>query len=151
MKMRQMLYGATITLGAFLLFSVEPMAAKQLLPVLGGVSAVWLTCLFFFQAMLLLAYGYVYWVLRGRARGRRASGAADFGAVLSLLLPGMRPRRARCVSGDSDLSDVADFDWGAVFSAGDYGSIASGMVCGERRAGVPYGFYALSNLVRCWR
>jgi hypothetical protein len=64
MKIRQMLYGATITLGAFLLFSVEPMAAKQLLPVLGGSSAVWLTCLFFFQTMLLIAYGYVYWMRR---------------------------------------------------------------------------------------
>src|SRR3984957_10498357 len=86
MKIRQMLYGATITLGAFLLFSVEPMAAKQLLPVLGGSSAVWLTCLFFFQAMLLLAYGYVYWALRGRRPGG-VHLTLVAAAILALLLP----------------------------------------------------------------
>ena len=66
MTKRKTLYGATIALGSFLLFSVEPMAAKQLLPVLGGSSAVWLTCLFFFQTMLLAAYG----VLLSRSAGQ---------------------------------------------------------------------------------
>jgi hypothetical protein len=64
---RQVWYGATIGLGSFLLFSVEPLAAKVLLPVMGGSSAVWLTCLFFFQAMLLGSYAYVYWGLRARS------------------------------------------------------------------------------------
>src|SRR5438309_10144479 len=72
---RRLLAAATIALGSFLLFSVEPMAAKQLLPVLGGSSAVWLTCLFFFQTMLLAAYGYVFWALRSRATRGRGLGA----------------------------------------------------------------------------
>ena len=50
----RMLYGSAIFLGAFLLFAVEPMAAKRLLPALGGSSAVWITCLVFFQTALLL-------------------------------------------------------------------------------------------------
>ena len=57
-------YGGTIFLAAFLLFAVEPMAAKQLLPVLGGSSAVWVTCLVFFQGMLLLGYLYAHWMTR---------------------------------------------------------------------------------------
>src|SRR5580693_10298305 len=56
------LYGSTVFLGAFLLFLVEPMAAKQLLPTLGGSSAVWLTCLVFFQVALLLGYLFAHWI-----------------------------------------------------------------------------------------
>ncbi len=53
-------YGLTIFLSAVLLFAVEPMAAKLLLPILGGSSAVWLASLCFFQCVLLLGYGYAY-------------------------------------------------------------------------------------------
>ncbi len=58
------LYGFAIFLSAFLLFLVEPMSAKQLLPALGGSSAVWLTCLVFFQLTLLLGYLYAHWLTR---------------------------------------------------------------------------------------
>jgi hypothetical protein len=63
----RLLYGTTVFLAAFLLFLVEPMAAKQLLPVLGGSSAVWLTCLVFFQITLLLGYLYAHWITRCQA------------------------------------------------------------------------------------
>jgi hypothetical protein len=62
MPASRLLYGVTVFLGAFLLFLVEPMAAKQLLPSLGGSSAVWLTCLVFFQVTLLLGYLYAHWL-----------------------------------------------------------------------------------------
>ncbi|WP_263382392.1 fused MFS/spermidine synthase [Granulicella arctica] len=58
------LYGITIFLSAFLLFLVEPMAAKELLPALGGSSAVWITCLVFFQLVLLFGYLYAHWLSR---------------------------------------------------------------------------------------
>jgi hypothetical protein len=67
MSASRLLYGTTIFLGAFLLFLVEPMAAKQLLPVLGGSSAVWLTCLVFFQVTLLFGYLYAHWITRCQA------------------------------------------------------------------------------------
>jgi len=67
MPASRLLYGTTIFLGAFLLFLVEPMAAKQLLPVLGGSSAVWLTCLVFFQSTLLFGYLYAHWITRCQA------------------------------------------------------------------------------------
>src|SRR6185369_1619410 len=50
----------TIFLSAFLLFWSEPMVGKMMLPFLGGAAAVWITCLLFFQLMLLAGYGYAH-------------------------------------------------------------------------------------------
>src|SRR5690242_21949591 len=50
----------TIFLSAFLLFWFEPMVGKMMLPLLGGAAAVWITCLLFFQLMLLAGYGYAH-------------------------------------------------------------------------------------------
>src|SRR5579863_8405829 len=61
----RLFFGVVVFLAAFLLFLVEPIAAKQLLPVLGGSAAVWITCLVFFQTALLLGYLYAHW-LSGR-------------------------------------------------------------------------------------
>lgn len=67
MPSSRFLFASTIFLASFLLFLVEPIAAKQLLPVLGGSAAVWITCLVFFQTALLLGYLYAHW-LAGRPR-----------------------------------------------------------------------------------
>lgn len=58
------LYPITIFLSAFLLFVVQPVAGRLLLPTFGGSPAVWTTCLFFFQGMLLLGYAYAHWIAR---------------------------------------------------------------------------------------
>lgn len=58
------LIGGGVFLAAFLLFLAEPMVAKQLLPVLGGSAAVWITCLVFFQTALLAGYGYAHGMAR---------------------------------------------------------------------------------------
>lgn len=54
------LFGVAIFLSATLLFMVQPLAGKILLPVLGGSPAVWSTCMVFFQAVLLLGYLYAH-------------------------------------------------------------------------------------------
>jgi len=51
-------YAATIFLSSFLLFLVQPIIAKQILPWFGGSAAVWATCLVFFQSVLLAGYAY---------------------------------------------------------------------------------------------
>src|SRR5689334_7389712 len=56
MRPRVFLYAVAIFLSSSLLFLVEPMAGKRLLPLLGGSAAVWITCLVFFQTALLLGY-----------------------------------------------------------------------------------------------
>ena len=52
------LFAATVFLSAFLLFLVQPILAKQILPWFGGTAAVWTTCLVFFQTLLLAGYAY---------------------------------------------------------------------------------------------
>jgi hypothetical protein len=64
MNRTRSLFGSAVFLASFLLFLVEPMAAKQLLPFLGGSAAVWITCLVFFQTALLIAYTYAHWLSR---------------------------------------------------------------------------------------
>lgn len=58
------IYALTLCLSALLLFWVQLMVAKMLLPLLGGAPAVWNTCVFFFQILLLLGYGYSDWLIR---------------------------------------------------------------------------------------
>ena len=56
-RRRQMpLFAVTVFLSAFLLFQIQPMVAKMILPWFGGSSSVWSTCMVFFQAELLLGY-----------------------------------------------------------------------------------------------
>ncbi len=57
----RILIGANVFLASFLLFLVEPIAAKQLLPIFGGSASVWMTCLVFFQTALVVAYLYSHW------------------------------------------------------------------------------------------
>jgi hypothetical protein len=54
-----LLFAATLCVSAGLLFWIQPLIAKTLLPLLGGAPAVWNTCLLFFQSTLLLGYLYV--------------------------------------------------------------------------------------------
>ena len=59
-----LLYAATIFVSAFLLFLVQPVVAKEILPWFGGSAAVWTTCLVFFQTALLAGYAYSDFVVR---------------------------------------------------------------------------------------
>ena len=64
------LWSSAIFLSAFLLFLIQPMMAKMILPMLGGTPAVWNTCMLFYQATLLCGYGYVH-LLTSRIEPRR--------------------------------------------------------------------------------
>ncbi|NBX54972.1 MAG: hypothetical protein EBQ82_02595 [Betaproteobacteria bacterium] len=57
-------YAITIFLSAFLLFQVQPMMGKMILPWFGGAASVWTACMLFFQALLLLGYCYTHWTMR---------------------------------------------------------------------------------------
>ena len=65
------LYALTIFASAFLLFLVQPLMAKQILPWFGGSAAVWSTCLIFFQFVLLFGYAYADWTTRKLAPRRQ--------------------------------------------------------------------------------
>ncbi len=80
----RLLFAATIFLGAFLLFLIEPLIAKLILPWFGGSAAVWATCLVFFQSALLLGYLYADATIR-RLVPRRQS-VLHLGLLLVSLL-----------------------------------------------------------------
>src|SRR6202142_4498604 len=62
-----LVYGIAIFASAFLLFQVQPLITKIILPWFGGVAAVWTICLVFFQVVLLLGYSYAH-VLTSRVQ-----------------------------------------------------------------------------------
>ncbi len=66
------LFAATVFLSAFLLFLVQPMIAKQILPWFGGAAGVWTTCLVFFQSALLVGYAYPDLIARKLAPRKQA-------------------------------------------------------------------------------
>ncbi|HET8533879.1 MAG TPA: fused MFS/spermidine synthase [Methylomirabilota bacterium] len=65
-----LVYALTLFTGATLLFVMQPMVGKMILPLLGGTPAVWSTCMVFFQAALLGGYAYAH-ALTGRLRPSR--------------------------------------------------------------------------------
>ncbi len=77
-------YTVTIFLSASLLFLVQPMFAKMVLPLLGGTPTVWNTCMLFFQGVLLAGYGYTH-VLTGRF-GHRGQMALHFTVLFSAIV-----------------------------------------------------------------
>lgn len=78
------LYALTIFTGASLLFLVQPMFARMVLPLLGGAPAVWNTALVFYQATLLAGYAYAHLTARWLGAGRQA--ALQLGLLLIPLL-----------------------------------------------------------------
>jgi hypothetical protein len=82
-----LLFASTILLSAFLLFLVQPIIAKQILPWFGGTSAVWTTCMVFFQCVLLAGYFYADTLIRRVAPRRQAIVHTTLLLVSLALLP----------------------------------------------------------------
>ncbi len=64
------LFGSTLFVSALLLFVVQPLVGRLVLPLLGGSAAVWTTCLVFFQAVLLVGYAWSHAMTRIPARAQ---------------------------------------------------------------------------------
>jgi hypothetical protein len=144
------LSAATVFLGSSLLFAIQPMIARMLLPRVGGAPSAWTTCVLFFQAVLLAGYVYAHWVGGRRARTQLATHAA------LLLLPlGMLP--FSIVSGEPGTGPLAPTLWllralalaiGPSFFVLAAGSpLLQKWSAGSRRSGTgdPYVLYAVSN------
>jgi hypothetical protein len=65
-------YAATLFISAFLLFLIQPMAGKMLLPLYGGTPAIWNACMVFFQAALLCGYSYAHLAMKYLSSRRQA-------------------------------------------------------------------------------
>ena len=71
-RLAALTFAATVFLSAFLLFQVQLIIGKYILPLFGGAPSVWNTCMLFFQVLLLLGYGYSHFLasrVRLRAQG----------------------------------------------------------------------------------
>ena len=72
LRLTSWLYAATLFVSALLLFSIQPMFAKMVLPKLGGAPAVWSVAMVFFQTVLLGGYAYAHLLNRLLLPGRAA-------------------------------------------------------------------------------
>ncbi|MDX2273445.1 MAG: fused MFS/spermidine synthase [Cyanobacteriota bacterium] len=81
------LVSGLVFFSAFLLFWVQLMVGKLVLPLLGGSPAVWNTCLLFFQMALLLGYSYANWLSQWRSFAQQRIGYLLFWGLAALSLP----------------------------------------------------------------
>jgi hypothetical protein len=68
-----LIYAATIFASAFLLFQIQPMISKAILPWFGGTPAVWTVCLLFFQSLLFAGYAYAHFTSAWLRPGQQAA------------------------------------------------------------------------------
>jgi SAM-dependent methyltransferase len=144
-----LLYGLTIFCGAFLLFLVQPLLGKYLLPWFGGGPGVWTVCLLFFQTALLVGYGYAHLI---SSRLRLRSQVVVHGALLALscaFLP-IIPQ-ARWQPAPTDEPTLRILALLAVTVGLPYvvlaatGPLLQRWFTQTRRGETPYRLYALSN------
>ncbi|HEY0597962.1 fused MFS/spermidine synthase [Sphingopyxis sp.] len=83
---RRWLFVLTILVGSFLLFQIQPMVARMVLPKLGGAPAVWNSAMLVYQALLLGGYAYAHWLGRFTVRRQAIIHLALF-LVAALWLP----------------------------------------------------------------
>jgi hypothetical protein len=141
------LFAGAVFLGSFLLFLVEPIAAKQLLPALGGSAAVWITCLVYFQTALLIAYLYAHWLARsGRWLMQLILLAAGTASALAWAANAWQPR----IGAESPVMAVfASLTvWiGVPFLAlGATSPLLQVWWARTQGSSIPYKLFALSNL-----
>jgi SAM-dependent methyltransferase len=94
------LYAVTVIVGACLLFLVQPLIAKIILPWFGGSSAVWSAALVFFQACVLGGYSYAHWLTRLSARRQSLIHGALL--IISCLMMPILPSEAWRPDGTGD-------------------------------------------------
>ncbi len=101
-------YAVTIFLSAFLLFQVQPLIAKMILPWFGGSAAVWSAAMLFFQLLLLAGYAYAHFSIRFlKARGQMALHVGLLAASCALLPILPSPAWKPTVAGDPTLRILA--------------------------------------------
>src|SRR5687768_17882159 len=84
-------FAAAMFLSGFLLFMVEPMPARMVLSILGGVPMVWNGCVVFFQIVMLAGYGYAFGASRWLPLRRHVTLHAFVLAAPAAVLPFMIP------------------------------------------------------------
>jgi hypothetical protein len=144
-----LLYALTILVSAFLLFQVQPVIARIILPWFGGSAAVWTTCLLFFQSVLLLGYLYSHWLYR-KLRPRAQMLAHILLLAASLIVLPVWPAASWKPTGAEDptariLLLLAVTVGLPYFLLSTTGPLLQAWYARRYRGAMPYRLYALSN------
>ncbi|WP_447764926.1 spermidine synthase [Sphingopyxis panaciterrae] len=145
---RRWLFVLTILVGSFLLFLVQPMIARMVLPKLGGAPAVWNSAMLVYQALLLGGYAYAHWL--GRFTLRRQ---ATIHLALFLLAALWLPIGIAQIAPPGPGQEVLWVPLLLLASIGPVFFVVSAQAplmqrwfAADTRAGDPYYLYAASNL-----
>src|SRR5580704_7837047 len=144
-----LLYALTILISAFLLFQVQPVIARIILPWFGGSAAVWTTCLLFFQSVLLLGYLYSHWLYRKLRPGAQTLAHLGLLAASLAVLP-IWPSASWKPTGGADptvriLLLLAATVGLPYFLLSTTGPLLQAWYARRYREAAPYRLYALSN------
>ncbi|MRR51310.1 MAG: hypothetical protein EG825_10410 [Rhodocyclaceae bacterium] len=145
----RLLIAVTVFLSAFLLFLIQPLIAKQILPWFGGSAGVWTTCLVFFQTLLLGGYAYAHGLARYLAPRRQALVHSLLLTASLLLLPVLADPGWKPGSDDAPIPRILALLFATVglpyFLLSATGPLAQAWYV--RRVGrIPWRLFALSNL-----
>jgi len=144
------IFAATICLSSFLLFQVQPIIAKLILPWFGGSAAVWNTCMLFFQCLLLGGYTYAHLIFERTSEKHQARLHVGLllGAVLLLpIIPshGWKPQGA-----DEPIAVILGLLTVTIglpyFMLATTGPLLQAWYAREFQGVIPYRLFALSNV-----
>jgi hypothetical protein len=143
-----LLFALTIFVSAFLLFQVQPVISKAILPWFGGAAGVWNTCMLFFQAALLGGYTYAHWLQAQPAKRQRQVHLALLG--LSLLSLPILPSVTWKPTGAEDpifriLGLLATTIGLPYFLLSTTSPLLQAWYVRETKTGIPWRLFALSN------
>ena len=143
------LHAATVFLSAFLLFLVQPLLAKQILPWFGGAAIVWTLCMVFFQLVLLLGYAYAHWIVRMPGRRQALVHIALLAASLAFL-PVAPDASWKPRGGDSPVTGIIALLFATVglpyFLLSSTSPLVQAWFARAFPGSSPYRLFALSNL-----
>ncbi len=145
-----LLCASTIAISAILLFSLQPMISKALLPAFGGTAAVWANCLLFFQSVLLAGYAYAHFTVRYLPPRAQAGIHITLLALTCLALPlAPDPAWRRLGAGNPGWGVFLALTFSVglpYFALSTTSPLIQAWFSRTVRGAVPYRLYALSNL-----
>jgi len=149
-----MLYLFVIFIGAFLLFQVQPLIAKLILPLFGGGAAIWTACLLFFQAFLLLGYLYSHYLTKLSSLKKQAMVHLALLLISLVFLPITINNNILLNSSlNIDITPLFEIVFLLIFSIGlpylllsSTGPLVQRWLSYQDSAKLPYKLYSLSNV-----
>jgi spermidine synthase len=144
------IYSLAIFLSAFLLFQVQPLIGKFVLPWFGGTPSVWTTCMLFFQLLLFGGYAYAHLTTRWLAPRNQSIVHGILLAAACLLLPIIPSDSLKPLGTEEPVSRIVlvlGLTVGAPFFVlSATGPLLQGWFSRTHRNRSPYRLYALSNV-----